>query len=101
MLLNQTQFDWNDRVTRKAHELGFQVYEQATRNKRVADPSLLLIKGPRIIAVWLRTGRRREDRQPPTDRFPPAVERYVWYPPDWAQVNVTLMTAPRGDDGAA
>ncbi|GAA2407361.1 hypothetical protein GCM10010420_39320 [Streptomyces glaucosporus] len=98
MILGPEQIKWNERVISQARRHGWQVYEQARRNKRAFDPGLLLVRGDRILAVWLRTGRRREDRQPDTDRFPAAVERYVWYPADWPHVVSALLIDP--GDGA-
>ncbi|MFE1344717.1 hypothetical protein [Streptomyces sp. NPDC058757] len=85
MRLGLEQLAWNDRVITQARKLGWTAYGQVGANKRPADPALILTRGPRILVVWLRTGRRRSDRQPPVERFPDA-EVYVWYPDDWARV---------------
>ncbi|MFJ4867779.1 hypothetical protein [Streptomyces sp. NPDC088757] len=91
MKLGPEQSAWNDRVTTQARKLGWTAYGQTAANTRTADPSLILVRGPRILVVWLRTGRRRPDRQPPVERFPGA-EVHVWYPDDWPRVLGTLVT---------
>ena len=98
MRLGPTQLDWDDRVRRKALECGFLAYGQQQANQRQHAPSLLLLKPGRIIAVWLRTGRRRDDRLPDLSWLPEGIERYVWHPDDWATVQTTLLLPPR--DGA-
>lgn len=100
MRLGPTQLDWEDRVRRKAGDLGYTTYGQQQVNQRTHAPSLLLVKPGRVIAVWLRTGRRRDDRQPDTSHLPAGVEAHVWYPADMPQATAVLMLAPRGDDAA-
>ncbi|GHH38205.1 hypothetical protein [Streptomyces candidus] len=94
MKLGIAQLEWNDRVTRKAQSRGWQVYDQITANKRTADPSLILTKNDRVLLVWLRTGRRRADAQPPVERFPEGIETAVWYPSDWPFV-LSALERPR------
>ncbi|MGW2438750.1 hypothetical protein ACWCY1_18710 [Streptomyces goshikiensis] len=86
MKLGLAQLQWDDRVTAQARSLGWQVYPQSGANSRPADPSLILTRGPRVLLVYLRTGRRRADRQPPVERFPEGIETACWYPDDWPQV---------------
>ncbi|WCD86383.1 hypothetical protein KPP03845_102729 [Streptomyces xanthophaeus] len=87
MKLGLAQIQWNVRVTDQARALGWQVYPQSGgANSRPADPSLILTRGPRVLLVYLRTGRRRADRQPPVERFPDGIETTCWYPEDWPQV---------------
>ncbi|MFD5105715.1 hypothetical protein [Streptomyces cinereoruber] len=98
MKLGLEQLKWNDRVTTQARKLGWSAYDQITANKRTADPSLILTRGPRLLVVWLRTGRRRPDRQPPVERFPGA-EVHVWYPDDWPRVLGALVASPAPVNG--
>lgn len=97
MKLGPTQLEWHDRVRRKAYETGFDTFVQAQSNARPHAPSLLLVKPHRVIAVWLRTGRRRGDRQPDTTRLPESIETYVWYPEDWPSVGPRLLIEPVRD----
>lgn len=98
MRLGPTQLDWDDRVRRKAGELGFTCYHQVQSSHRPYAPSLLLVKNNRMIAVWLRTGRKRGDRQPDPTVVPAGVEAYVWYPEDWPSAMARLMIEPVRDD---
>lgn len=97
MRLGPTQLDWNDRVRRKAFEAGFDVFAQAQANSRPHAPSLVLMKPGRVVAVWLRTGRRRGERQPDTSWLPNGVEAYMWYPEDWPHVGPRLLIDPVRD----
>ncbi|MFE5296406.1 hypothetical protein [Streptomyces sp. NPDC056632] len=96
MRLGPEQFAWNDRVTTQARQLGWTAYAQTSTNNRTADPALMLVRGPQLLVVWLRTGRRRPDRQPDVDRFPGA-ETHVWYPDDWPNVIGALVARPAPD----
>ncbi|MFF4448928.1 hypothetical protein [Streptomyces sp. NPDC001502] len=86
MKLALAQLEWNDRVITQARKLGWQAYLQVGVNSRPGDPSLILTNGPRVLLVWLRTGRRRGDRQPPVERFPDGMETACWWPEDWPRV---------------
>ncbi|MFD9519317.1 hypothetical protein [Streptomyces sp. NPDC059979] len=91
MKLGLAQLEWNDRVTTQARKLGWQAYTQISANSRPGDPSLILTSGPRVLLVYLRTGRRLADRQPPVERFPGAMETACWYPEDWPRVLGALV----------
>ncbi|WP_053680302.1 hypothetical protein [Streptomyces sp. WM4235] len=86
MKLGLAQLQWNTRVTDHARSLGWMAYTQIGPNSRPEDPSLILTRGPRVVLVYLRTGRRRADRQPPVERFPDGMVTVCWYPEDWPQV---------------
>lgn len=92
MKLGLAQLQWNDRVTTQARKLGWQAYTQITANSRPGDPSVILTRGPRVLLVYLRTGRRLVDRQPPLERFPEGIETHVFYPEDWPRVLGALIT---------
>ncbi|MFD0854541.1 hypothetical protein ACFQ07_20055 [Actinomadura adrarensis] len=98
MLLNDAAHAWNNEVRSKALNLGWMVWEQAVRNQRQHEPSLVLLRGDRLILAYLRTGRPRA--MPSTERFAeiPGVEVYVWRPPDWTSVLVTLLGDGRPGD---
>lgn len=100
MKLGLAQLEWNDRVTTQARKLGWQAYTQIGANSRPADPSLILTRGPRVLLVYLRTGRRLADRQPPVERFPDGMETACWYPEDWPRVLGALAGGQASGVGA-
>lgn len=100
MKLGLEQLQWNERVTTQARTLGWMAYTQIGANSRPADPSLILTRGPRVLLVYLRTGRRRADRQPPVERFPEGIETHVFYPEDWPRV-LGALTGDRAPGAGA
>jgi hypothetical protein len=101
MILGPRELQWQERVLREAREHGWTVFEQAHRNSRVYDPSVILVRVGRVLALWLRTSMPRQ--RPDTSRFGPGVEGHVWVPADWPRVVSTLLIDPtgRGHDHAA
>jgi hypothetical protein len=90
MRLQPVHIEWNQKVIDEARRRGFTAYEQTHANHRTADPSLILIRGPRVLYVWLRTGRRKA--VPQADAFTAAGrEVHVWYPADWPFVLSSLL----------
>ena len=101
MILTPRDVAWNQRVTRKAHELGWTVFEQVQRNQRPHEPSLVLTQLDRIALVWLRTNKPRPARRPPMERYAVGgAEVYLWTPPDWHEVCAVLLPNPPGGSGA-
>lgn len=100
MKLGLEQLQWNDRVITQARSLGWMAYTQIGPNSRPGDPSLILTRGPRVLLAYLRTGRRRADRQPPLERFPEGIETACWYPEDWPRV-LGALTADRAPGACA
>lgn len=100
MRLQPAQLQWNDRVMTEARKRGFTAFTPQRENQRGHDPSLILVRGPRIILVWLRCGRRKpvpavgEHRQA-------GREAHLWYPADWPLVVSALLLDPSHDDAAA
>ncbi|MFF7734606.1 hypothetical protein [Streptomyces sp. NPDC007984] len=94
MRLQPAHHEWNSKVITEARKRGFTAFQQTHANHRTADPSLILIRGPRILHVWLRTGRRKA--VPQADAFTAAGrEAHVWYPADWPfVVSTLLLSAP-------
>jgi hypothetical protein len=63
--LDFKSLEWDHEVQETALREGWTVYPQALRNRRQQDPSMVLVKGPHLIAAYLRLNARR----------PPAVEQ--------------------------
>lgn len=80
MLLNESAIRWNNEVRSAALNHGWNFYEQSLHNQRQHDPAAVLIRGDRVVLVYLRSGRARVE--PPVARFAglPGVEVYVWHP---------------------
>ncbi|MEU0671596.1 hypothetical protein ABZ330_01650 [Streptomyces sp. NPDC006172] len=90
MQLQPAHIQFNDKVAHEARKHGFTPFAQDRTNHRLADPTLILIRGPRIIHVWLRSGRRKP--VPQVDEYRAAGrEAHVWYPADWPFIVSTLL----------
>ncbi|OQD52731.1 hypothetical protein BM536_031980 [Streptomyces phaeoluteigriseus] len=90
MRLQPVHIEWNQKVVTEARKRGFTALEQTHPSHRTADPSIILIRGPRILHVWLRSGRRKP--VPQADAYTEAgLEAHVWYPADWPFVLSTLL----------
>lgn len=90
MRLQSAHIEWNEKVTTEARKHGFTAFVQNHPSHRTADPSAILIRGPRIMHVWLRSGRRKP--VPQADAYTAAgLEAHVWYPADWPFVLSTLL----------
>ena len=92
MLLNESALRWNAEVRSIALNHGWMVYEQAPRNQRQRDPSMVLTRGDRVLLVYLRSGRPRVE--PPVERFADVagVEVHVWHPRDRSTVMRRLIS---------
>ncbi|MEV4863098.1 hypothetical protein [Streptomyces ossamyceticus] len=97
MRLQLAQLQWNDRVITEARKRGFTAFSPQRENQRGHDPSLILVRGPRIILVWLRTGRRKPLPQVAEHRAA-GREAHGWWPADWPDVVTTLLLDPPADD---
>lgn len=93
MILGPNELAWLERVTTTATRHGWTVYAQQLVNQRQHDPSVVLIKGSRVVMVFLRTSFHR-DHTPMLTRFDrvPGVETYVWRQADWPQISILLRT---------
>ncbi|MEO6090817.1 MAG: hypothetical protein ABIQ18_47715 [Umezawaea sp.] len=91
MILGDPELAWQEKITTLATRHGWTVYAQQLGNQRQHEPSLVLIKGSRVVAVFLRTSFRR-DRTPMLTRFAsvPGVETYVWCQTDWPRITALL-----------
>ncbi|WP_051853551.1 hypothetical protein [Streptomyces sp. NRRL S-146] len=98
MILGPREYAWQEKVIRQAREHGWTVYEQNQRSNRQHAPSLLLVRGVRVLAVWLRTSRPRQ--LPPVDQMGARIEAYLWQPADWPDVLSVLLMDPPADDVA-
>lgn len=99
MRLQPAQLEWNERVTAEARKRGFTVFAQQRENQRGHEPTLILTRGPRIVLVWLRTGRRKP--LPQVDQHRQAGrEAHAWWPADWPFVVSTLLMDPPADAAA-
>lgn len=96
MQLQPAQIEWNERVATEARKRGFSVFVQQRTNQRQHDPSLILTRGPRIVLVWLRTGRRKPLPQVDVHRAA-GREAHAWWPADWPFVVSTLLLTPPAD----
>jgi hypothetical protein len=72
--------------------LGWTPYLQTTRNQRQAAPSIVLIRGPRIVLAYLRTSKRN-DRRPPLDAVGQMTGAEVvhWAPADRSTIKRVLL----------
>lgn len=90
MRLQPAQLQWNDRVATEARKHGFTVYVPQRENQRGHDPSLILVRGPRVILLWLRMGRRKP--LPQVDLHHEAGrEAHGFWPADWPLILRVLL----------
>ncbi|MFJ4829884.1 hypothetical protein ACIP79_08210 [Streptomyces sp. NPDC088747] len=93
MRLQSAQLEWNDRVTTEAQKRGFTAFTPQRENQRGHDPSLILVRGPRMLLLWLRTGRRKP--LPAVDAYREAgLDAHGFWPADWPQIVSLLLRAP-------
>lgn len=99
MRLQSAQIEWNERVATEARKHGFTVFVQQRMNQRQYEPTLILARGPRVMFVWLRTGRRKPLPQVDVHRQA-GREAHAWWPADWPFVVSTLLLDPPADAAA-
>ncbi|KUN95386.1 hypothetical protein [Streptomyces caeruleatus] len=93
MRLQPAQLQWNDRVMAEARKHRYTVFVPQRENQRGDDPSLILVRGPRVIMLWLRMGRRKP--VPQVDRHREAGrEAHAFWPADWPLFVRVLVMAP-------
>lgn len=93
MRLQTAQLQFNDRVTTEARRHGYTVFAPQRENQRRHDPSLILVRGPRVILLWLRMGRRK--LLPQVDQHGGAGrEAYGFWPADWPLIVRVLIRNP-------
>jgi hypothetical protein len=88
VILDAKAMEWTLRLTGAARAHGWTVFAGDLRKQRPHDPSLMLLRGERLLAVYARTNQPRTP--PPVQRFPDGVEVVVWTPADWPTVQVAL-----------
>ena len=91
MILDEAALRWQTKVTSEALRHGWNAYGQVLTNQRQRDPSMVFIRGDRVILAYLRSKRPR--KPPPVERFAelPGAETYVWTPADWRQIERTFL----------
>ncbi|GGV83866.1 hypothetical protein GCM10010294_60910 [Streptomyces griseoloalbus] len=93
MRLQPAQLQYNHRVITEARKRGFTAFTPDRENQRGDDPSLILVRGPRVIMLWLRMGRRKP--LPQVDRNTEAGrEAYAFWPADWPLLVRVLLREP-------
>ncbi|WP_371551707.1 hypothetical protein OG266_39490 [Streptomyces sp. NBC_00554] len=93
MQLQLAQLQWMERVATEARKRGFTVFVQDRTNLRQHEASLILTRGPRIILVWLRTGRRKPLPQVDVHRQA-GREAHGFWPADWPLILRVLLREP-------
>jgi hypothetical protein len=95
VILGARELAWQSDVVAEALRRGWTAYAQTTANQRQGLPSLMLIRGRRILLIFLRT-TTRPDRTPAVDRLPtwPGVEVYVWARSGWPSLVAVLASDP-------
>lgn len=77
----------------EARKHRYTVFVPQRENQRGDDPSLILVRGPRVIMLWLRMGRRKP--VPQVDRHTEAGrEAYAFWPADWPLILRVLLAEP-------
>lgn len=97
MILGEKELAWQTQVEGVAHSHRWHVFRQSPpkASQDQAAPSLILIRGEQLLAVYLRL-RVRADRMPPAAALAARLgERaVVWAPPMWSEIVATLRSAP-------
>ena len=88
MILDSKALHWTLKLGGLARANRWTVFSGDLRRQRPEDPSLILLRGFRLVAVYARTSRPRTP--PPVDRLPEGVEAYVWTPAQWSEAVAIL-----------
>jgi hypothetical protein len=88
MILDDKALHWTLKLGGLARAHRWTVFTSELRKQRPEDPSLILLRGKRIVAVYARTSKPRA--MPPVERFPDGIEVYVWTPADQAMASAIL-----------
>lgn len=92
MKLTPEQQRWMEEVASEARKAGWTVYQQSLLRQRQHDPSLILVRGPRVVFAYLRMGRQRPDKAPDLSRWDgDAIEAVVWHRDDMAHIRAALI----------
>ncbi|MFJ2259931.1 hypothetical protein ACIOKD_16585 [Streptomyces sp. NPDC087844] len=94
MRLQPAQSEWNERVANEARKHKYTVFYPQRENQRSHDPSLMLVRGPRVIFLWLRMGRRKPLPQVDLHREA-GREAHSFWPADWPFILRVLLTDPK------
>ena len=83
MIVDSKALHWTLKLGGLARANRWTVFAGDLRRQRPEDPSMMLLRGRRLVAVYARTSKPRTP--PPVDRLPAGVEAYLWTPPDWRE----------------
>jgi hypothetical protein len=95
VILDEKSLAWQLEVAQLASREGWTVYDQTPRNRRQHAPSLVLIRGGRVILAYLRTTKRGAHAELASrmGEFS-GHEVVLWTPGDKAAIKTTLTVPP-------
>jgi hypothetical protein len=79
--LDSKSLEWDLEVQATALRAGWTVYPQSLRNRRQQDPSMVLVRGSRLIAAYLRLNARRPPAVGKAEQLL-GVRTVLWTPAD-------------------
>lgn len=90
VILDEKSMRWELEVIELALRLGWTPYSQSLRNRRQGMPSVVLVSGGRVLAVYLRLHKRKPP--PPVEQVSSllGVRAVLWTPADLPSIRAEL-----------